>query len=273
MKKVCPAALVVLFLIVMITTAVQAGAAGWEELNKKAKEFRSEEKYSDAIKAYEELLRLTKKKYGENNVKVAEVFIEMSLIERYDLSDENKYYEFQGEAKKVMMTLNGTLNCREPAKLTYEQCRERWLGRDPCVKFWDYRNYIKVTYYGLEGSDLKTPQDLIERLKGLFGQFESMDTVKIKDREAVRIKLRYEDRPFHAHDGHHTMPEFRYEEFILLPLKQGFMVFNFNMNSFLPIPRTFSQEEAPSALYGDAHEDYQTWSSFLESCSVTDGGK
>jgi len=101
-----------------------------------------------------------------------------------------------------------------------------------------------------------------------------MDTVKIRDREAVRIKLRYEQGGhYDAHSGRYMMPEFRYEEFILLPLKQGFMTFNFSMNSRLPIPGTFSQEGAPKDLYGDAYEAYQSWSSFVESCSVTDGGR
>ena len=100
-----------------------------------------------------------------------------------------------------------------------------------------------------------------------------METVKIKDREAVRIKLRYgRGGHYDPHTGRYMMPEFRYEEFILLPLKQGFMAFNFNMNSRLPIPRTFSQEGAPKDLYGDAYETYQSWSSFVESCSVTNGG-
>jgi len=121
MKKACPAALFALFLIAVTTTAVRAGEAGWEELNKKAKALQSQEKYSDAIKTYEELLQLTKKNYGEKNVKVAEILTEIALIQRYDLNNEKRYDELQGEAKKIMMTLNNTLNCREPAKLTYEQ--------------------------------------------------------------------------------------------------------------------------------------------------------
>lgn len=273
MKKVCLAVSLALLLIVMITSVALAGEANWDELNKKAKALQSEEKYSDAIKTYEELLQLTQKNYGEKNVKVAEILIEISLIQRYDLNNEKKYNELQSEAKKIMMTLNGTLNCREPAKWAYEQCRERWLGPDPCFKFTDYRNYIKVTYYGLEGSDFKTPQDLISRLKDLFGKFEAMDTIKIKDREAVRIKLRYEGGDRHDRDGKYMMPEFRYEEFILLPLKQGFLVFNFNMNHHVPIPRTFSKEEAPKALDDAAYENYQTWSTFIASCSVTKGAK
>lgn len=248
-----------------------AGESIWDVLNKKAKDLQWEKKYSDSIKTYEELLQLTQKNYGERNVKVAEILIEMSLIQRYDLNNEKKYNELQGKAKKIMMTLNGTLNCREPAKWDYEQCRERWLGPDPCFKFTDYQNNIKVTYYGLEGSDFKTPQDLIQLLNGLFGKFETMDTIKIKDREAVRIKLRYEFRAHQDRDGKHMMPEFRYEEFILLPVKQGFLAFNFNMKDYIPIPLTFSKEDAPKDPYGDAYENYQTWYLFLESCSVTNG--
>ena len=257
----------------MITFAALAGEASWDELNNKVKALQSEKKYTDAIKTYEELLQLTQKNYGEKNVKVAKILIEMSLIQQYDLNNEKKYNELQGRAKKIMMTLNGKLNCREPAKWTYEHCQERWLGPDPCFKFTDYRNNIKVTYYGLEGSDFKTPQDLIQRLKGLFGKFEAMDTIKIKGRKAVRIKLRYESGGYHEHHGKYLLPEFRYEEFVLLPLKQGFLAFNFNMNHHIPIPNSFSKEEAPKDLYGNAYEDYQTWSTFLKSCSVTNGAK
>jgi hypothetical protein len=195
----------------------------------------------------------------------------MSLIQQYDLNNEKKYHELQGEAKKIRMTLNGTLNCGEPAKWDYAQCEERWLGPDPCFKFTDYRNNIKVIYYGLEGSGFKTHQDLIQRLNSLFGKFEVIDTIKIKDREAVRIKLRYDYRAHWDHDGKYKMQEFRYEEFILLPVKQGFLAFNFNMKNHVPIPLTFSKEDAPNGLYGNAYEDYQTWSTFIESCSVTNG--
>jgi hypothetical protein len=263
------ALLAALMLTVIIAVPVQAGDAGWDELNKKAADLRSGKKYSEAIKTYEQLLQLTRKTYGENNVKIAEILIEMSLIQRYDLDNENKYNELQDKAKKVKMTLNNTLSCQEPVKWSYEPCRERWLGPDPCFRFTDYRNYIKVTYYGLEGSEFKTPQDLIKSLMGLFGKFEAMDTITIMGRDAVRIKLRYEDRGRWDRDGRYLMKEYRYEEFILLPMKQGFLAFNFNMNRRLPVPRTFSKEGAPKDLYGDAYESYQTWSSFLDGCSVT----
>lgn len=45
------------------------------------------------------------------------------------------------------------------------------------------------------------------------------------------------------------------------------------MNHHIPIPLTFSKEGAPKALYGDAYENYQNWSTFLENCSVTKGAK
>ena len=96
----------------MITFAALAGEASWDELNNKVKALQSEKKYTDAIKTYEELLQLTQKNYGEKNVKVAKILIEMSLIQQYDLNNEKKYNELQGRAKKIMMTLNGKLNCR-----------------------------------------------------------------------------------------------------------------------------------------------------------------
>lgn len=257
--------------VLQMASSVLAANANWDELNKKAKDLRSEKKYSEAIKNYEELLQIAQKKYGEKNVKVAEILIEMSLIQRYNLNNEKKYNELQDAAEKIMLTLNGTLNCRKPDKWDYQKCKERWLGADPCFKFTDYPDYIKVTYYGLEGSDFKSHQDMIQKLNDLFGKLEVTDTNKIRGREAAGIKLRYEYSARHDYDGKYMMPEFRYEEFILLPLKQGFLVFNFNMNHHVPIPSSFSKEDAPKDLYDDAYENYQAWSTFLESCSVTNG--
>lgn len=264
---------ILILLIVQGANFAAAANAGFDELARRAKKLEAQEKYSEAMKAYEHLLRLAQKQYGEKNVKVAEVLIAMSLVSRYGFHDEKKYHELQGRAKALKMTLSGTLSCREPAPWSYEPCRERWLGPDPCFKFTNYRHYIKVTYYGLEGSAFKTPQDLQERLKGLFGKFTAEDSVQIGNREARRVKLRYESGGYYEHHGKYLPKEFQYEEFIVLPLARGFLAFNFNLNSHGPVPAAFSKEEAPENLYGDARESYQTWSSFLQSCVVTEGAK
>jgi len=262
---------ILILLIVQLGNFAIASNASVSELAEKARKLAAQEKHSDAMKTYEQLLELSQKQYGEKNVKVAEVLIAMSLVSRYGFHDEKKYHELQGRAKAIKMTLNGTLSCGEPAKWAYEPCRERWLGPDACFKFTDYRNYIKVTYYGLEGSTFKTPQDMTKRLKDLFGKFEIEDSVKIQNREARRIKLRYESGGHYEHHGKYLPKEFQYEEFIVLPLARGFLAFNFNLVSYGPIPAIFSKEEAPENLYGDAYENYQTWSSFLKSCFVTEG--
>lgn len=269
MKKIGLAILILL--ILHVGNSAIASTVSFDELAEKARKLEAREKYSVAMKTYEQLLQLSQKQYGEKNVKVAEVLIAMSLVSRYSFRDEKKYRELQDRAKAIKMTLNGTLRCGEPAKWTYEPCRERWLGPDPCFKFTDYRNYIKVTYYGLTGSNFKTPQDLTKRLKDLFGKFEIEDSVKIENRNARRIILRYESGGHYEHHGKYLPKEFQYEEFIVLPLAQGLLAFNFNMNSYGPIPTAFSKEEAPGNLYGDAYENYQTWSSFLKSCFVTEG--
>jgi len=264
---------ILILLILQSGNFAIASNASLDELAEKAGKLAAGEKYSDAMKTYEQLLQLTEKQYGEKNVKVAEVLIAMSLVARYGFQDEKKYHELQVRAKVIKMTLNGTLSCGEPARWAYEPCRERWLGPDACFKFTDYRNYIKVTYYGLTGSAFKTPQDLTARLKELFGKFEIEDAVKIENRDAWRIKLKYESGGHYEHHGQYLPKEFQYEEFIVLPLAQGFLAFNFNLVSYGPIPAIFSKEEAPENLYGDAYENYQTWSSFLKSCFVTEGAK
>lgn len=262
-----------ILLIVQWANFAAASGDGFDELARRAGKLEAREKYSEAMKAYEELLQLAQGLYGEKNVKVAEVLIAMSHVSRYGLHDEKKYDELQAKAKAVKVTLNGALSCREPAVWSYEPCRERWLGPDPCFKFTNYRHYIKVTYYGLEGSAFKTPQDLQERLKGLFGKLAAEDSVKIGNREARRVQLRYESGGHYEHHGRYLPKEFQYEEFIVLPLARGFLAFNFNMNSHGPLPAIFSKEEAPEILYGDARESYQTWSSFLQSCVLTEGAK
>jgi hypothetical protein len=264
---------ILILLIVQSGNIAIASTAGYDELVRKARALEAGEKYSEAMKTYEQLLPLAQNRYGKKHVKVAEVLIAMSLVARYGLHDEKKYDELQGRAKAIKMTLNGTLRCREPAEWSYEPCRERWLGQDPCFQFTDYRNYIKVTYYGLNGSAFKTPRDLTKRLKDLFGKFEIEDGVKIDGRDARRIKLRYESGGRYEHHGKYLPKEFQYEEFIVLPLARGFLSFNFKLNNYGPIPGTFSKEEATENLYGDAYKNYQTWSSFLKSCFVTEGAK
>jgi hypothetical protein len=166
----------------------------WEELHQAAKKFQEEKRYLKSIKVYEELLDLTKKMYGEKNVKVAEVLVEMAILNRYDLGNEKKYDELQEKAKKIQLTLNGTISCREPKDWTYEKCRERWARQDPCFMFSNVHDYIKVTYYGLDGSQFMKPADFLENLRGLFGKYEAVEAVKLGGRDATRIKLRYEHR-------------------------------------------------------------------------------
>lgn len=151
--------------------------------------------------------------------------------------------------------------------MSYEICRERWLGSDPCFVFRNYGAYIKVTYYGLNGSEFR-PEDFVKRLKGLFGEFEAVETVKVDGRETTRIKLRYQQGNYYDHDGRYIRQMFLYEEFLVLPLKEGFLVFNFNLNHFTPIPSEFSKAGAPQELYGPTYDEYQSWASFIESCKI-----
>lgn len=161
-----------------------------------------------------------------------------------------------------------SINCSVPKKWTYAQCRERWLGNDPCFTFRNVNDYIKVTYYGLEGSEFKKPEDFIKNLKGLFGQFETSERVKFDGRKTMLIKLRYEQGKHYDHHGGYRLPEFLYEEFLILSLKEGFFVFNFNLNHLTPIPFDFTKESESKNLYGDAYDEYQTWMSFIDSCKI-----
>jgi hypothetical protein len=261
------------FIIILVTVFLWGNSVfsmepSWEELHQAAKKFQEEKRYLKSIKVYEELLDLTKKMYGEKNVKVAEVLVEMAILNRYDLGNEKKYDEFQEKAKKIQLTLNGTISCREPKDWTYEKCRERWARQDPCFMFSNVHDYIKVTYYGLDGSQFMKPADFLENLRGLFGKYEAVEAVKLGGRDATRIKLRYEHRYYRDHNGDYPLLIFLYEEFLILPVKKGFLVFNFNLNHLTPLPLNFTKEDAPKDLYGDSYDEYQTWLSFIKSCKI-----
>lgn len=240
----------------------------WEALHRKAEKLHAEARYAETLKTYEALLELTRETYGENNWKVAEVLVEMALVHRYDLGDEKRYDELQQRAKKIKLTLNGALSCKEPENWSYEPCRERWLGADPCFTFRNVPDYIKVTYYGLEASEFKQPGAFIGNLENLFGKFKATETIKLDGRKATRIKLRYEQRRSHDHNGRYLPPRFFYEEFVIVPLTKGFLVFNFNLNHHTPVPSNFKKEDAPEDLYGSVYDEYQTWISFTKSCKV-----
>jgi hypothetical protein len=261
------------FLTAILIVLLTAGAAyssepGWDKLYQKAQKLKTEEKYAESLKTYEELLKTVEIKFGKNNAKVAEVLTEMSLLYRYDFGNENKYAELQEKAQRIMLSLNGTVGCQSPKDWIYEQCRERWLGNDPCFVFRNAANYIKATYYGLDDSKFKKPDDFINHLKGLFGKFHAEDKVKIDGREAVRIKLRYEQGNRHDHDGMFIMPMFLYEEFLILPLKKGFLVFNLNLNHHTPLPSDFARENDSEELYSGAYDEYRIWLQFTESCKI-----
>lgn len=274
MKKHNTTLKVLTLIAVIIAGAMLSAAAafpaepGPAEMRQKAEKLRSERKYAQALKAYEAALQSTRETYGENSVKVAEVLVGMSLIYRYDLGKGKKYFELQKKAKQVQLTLNGTVSCGEPRHLRYEPCRERWLGPDPCFRFASFNEYVKVTYYGLEGSTFAGPEDFIKNLRGLFGRFEAMDTVTIGGREATRVKLRYDRRDHYDRDGHHRPQRFLYEEFIIVPLKKGYLVFNFNLNQHSPIPVSFDGGEGMNDIHGKARAAYRAWSSFIESCRI-----
>jgi hypothetical protein len=263
----------ILFILILFTFFLWGNLAfseepGWEELHQQAEKLRAEKSYSKALAVYEALLDLTRKTYGEKNVRVAEVLIEMALLNRYDLGNEKKYAEFQEKAKKIKLTLNSTIDCKEPNDWTYEPCRERWLGPDPCFIFRHIHTYIKVTTYGLDGSKFINPEDFIENLKGLFDKFEAMEAINLGGREATRIKLRYEQRHYRYRDGGNRQSSFLYEEFLILPMEKGFLVFNFNLNQLMPIPLNFTRDDAPQDLYGSASGEYRDWISFTESCKI-----
>ena len=260
-------------IITVLIVLIQSGAASasdqdWEKLHQKALVLSAGEKYAESLKTYEELLKETLRKFGGNNVKVAEVLSEMAPLYQHIRGKEKKSAALREKAKQIKMTLNGTLDCQPPKDWRYEPCRERWLGEDPCFVFRKSNDYIKVTYYGLEGSEFKTPDGFINHLKELIGKFKASDKVKFDSLEATRIKLEYQMGNRQDRDGIFIPPMFLYEEFMILPLNKGFLVFNFNLNRMAPFVSDFTLKNVPEELYNGARDEYSEWQAFTGGCKI-----
>lgn len=261
--------IIIAVLIVLIPSGAScASGDNMEKLHQKALMLSAGEKYAESLKTYEELLKEALRKFGSNNVKVAEVLSEMAPLYQHISGKENKSAALREKAKQIKMTLNGSLDCQPPKDWSYEPCRERWLGEDPCFVFRKSNDYIKVTYYGLDGSEFKTPDGFINHLKELIGEFRARDKFTIDSLEATRIKLEYQTGNRQDRDGMFIPPMFLYEEFMILPLKKGFLVFNFNLNRLSPFVSDFTLKNVPEDLYNGARDEYSEWQAFTGGCKT-----
>ncbi len=151
----------------------------------------------------------------------------------------------------------------------YSKARERWLGPDPTFKL-ARRIYIsiRVTLYGLEGSRINTPEEFEEPLDQMFmGDQKTIETVMIDGAKAKSIRI-YSERGDHIdYHGGYVPPDYILDEFVILPLEEGFLVFNFTAHWHVPLPDlSLSPEEADSDTDRAFLIVLQEWQSFLKSC-------
>ena len=158
-----------------------------------------------------------------------------------------------------------------PKTWRYEAGRERWGGGDPTFsinKGW--ATTIRVTHYGLGGSRFKTPEDFESYLDNLFfGERKETKNLTISGKKAKSILLRYEHDEFTDHHGAFIPRQYAYDEFVILPLREGFLVFNLAVYSSAPFP-SFIQpdEEWHSELDKKMAQTVKDWRSFLKSCKI-----
>jgi len=194
------------------------------------------------------------------------------LADLYRFSDgEKEYEEMEEKGKKIRLSLNGVLKCKEVKKegWYYKRASERWLGDDPTFKYVNFRDKIQVTHYGLEASGFLTTEEFVTHLKNLFREFKSVETVKVDGKSAKKITIQYEYPAYTGHHGEHVPHRFNYEEFVLLPLEKGFLVFNFDLNHITPIVMSFApEEEMTSEWLKEVARLGKTWNKFLKSCVI-----
>lgn len=144
--------------------------------------------------------------------------------------------------------------------------RERWLGQDPTVYLKNGDHSISITHYGLANSRLKTPDDFVGRIKGIFKDVDSESVVQVAGKAGALIKLHYEYEGHADHHGAMAPPQYVYEEFLTLPAEEGFwaLIFSFRQTgpSYL---KKFGDEDIKTRKK-DLKEIRKDWDRFLETC-------
>ena len=157
-----------------------------------------------------------------------------------------------------------------PEGWKYVKARSRWLSQDPAFKLTKgFMVSIKVTLYGItEGTDFSDPGDLEDKINKLFYKVQKTEgTANVAGKEAKDIQLHYEQ--FGSTDEHGIyIPEvFVHDEFVIVPLEAGFLVFNLAIYWDVPMPLpSLSVEEADNDYDREVAQIFKDWHDFLKSC-------
>jgi len=163
-----------------------------------------------------------------------------------------------------------------PPGWDYVKSKERWHSGDPVFELKNSRgDSIRVTYYGLAGSRFKKPEEFEWWLDTvLAGKPKKISTITIAGQDAKSISLAYKYDENAYRQGRFANREYVYDEFIILPLAEGFMVLNLSFYDYAPIPMLFRPEEE---WYPGSDRDValimKQWQDFLNSCKITSGKK
>ncbi len=148
----------------------------------------------------------------------------------------------------------------------FPQPRERWSGEDPTVYLKNGHHSIGITHYGLADSQFKTPDDFVRWIKNIFEKVDSESSVRVAGKAGTLIKLQYEYEGYMDHHGAIIPPEYVYEEFLILPAKEGFWALIF---SFRQIGPGFSKKiegRDVQTRKKDLKALLKTWDRFLKTC-------
>jgi len=179
-------------------------------------------------------------------------------------------------------SLNGVLQCKAPENWDSKfwlirGMRERWLGKDPTFKYahqWD--DHVRITHYGLSGTHFETPEDYVAHLENLFDEPEEVKPITIDGREGELIRLRYHYDDYTDVHGAYFPPRFMYEEFAVLPLKEGFLVFNLDMQRhYISFPSEMHPKGGPDPSLTDREKQMismaKDFHEYLNSCKILAG--
>ena len=171
----------------------------------------------------------------------------------------------------VTLTPEDIIEYDVPEGWKYAKARSRWLSPDPTFKLEkSYMASIKVALYGInEDTGFSTPGALEDKIdKLLHDANKTVDTTSVAGKEAKSIQLYYEQSGFTDEHGVYVPENFVHDEFVILPLEEGFLVLNLVISWDFPMPSpSLSVEEADNDYDREVAQIFKDWRIFLKSCS------
>ncbi|MBF0252655.1 MAG: hypothetical protein HQL29_02465 [Candidatus Omnitrophica bacterium] len=163
---------------------------------------------------------------------------------------------------------------RIPEGWEYSKAPSRWLSPDPTFELTKgVEASIKVTLYGIvDGTKFSAPEAFENKINGLFRNVDRKDeNTNVSGKEAKSIKLRYEQFGNTDEYGIYNPTVFVQDEFVIIPLDEGFLLLNLAVYRDFPMPSgPITVEEAYDDYEREYAEILKDWESFIESCRISE---